>query len=70
MSKYDSIEPSYVERKKMIDGLITANIELTLMDSDTPSTRKRVQEGLLEVEAICSVTQKKGCCELNTCPKQ
>jgi hypothetical protein len=67
--KYDSIEPNYVERKKMIDGLMTAIIELTLADSDTPSTRKRVQEGLLEVEAICSVTQEKGVLRIKYLPE-
>lgn len=69
MIKYDSIELSYVERKKMMDGLMTAKIELTLVDSNTPSTRKRVQESLLEVEAIRSVTQEKGVLRIEYLPE-
>jgi hypothetical protein len=53
----------------MIDGLMTAKIELTLLDSDTHSNRKRVRESLLEVEAICSVTQEKGVLRIEYLPE-
>ncbi len=53
----------------MMDGLMLAKIELALVDSDTPSTRKRVQESLLGVEAICSVTQEKGVLRIEYLPE-
>ena len=53
----------------MIDGLMTAKMELALLDSDTPSNRKRVQESLLEVEAIRSVTQEKGVLRIEYLPE-
>ena len=53
----------------MIDGLKTAKIELTLVDSDTPSIRKRVQESLLGVEAICSFTQGNGVLRIEYLPE-